>query len=328
MQVDIGVTSGMQLKQILGLTKLAQKAGLSNVWIGDDIGLPHDVFTVASIVLLKYPQVNVGIGITSPLIRNISTIARATVSLTEVGGDMRFRLGLGIGGLQDLARLGITAKNHASVMRNAVTLLRRIWKGETLLFESESFVLKNYCTRHALDSRIPMFFGVRGPKLLKLAGEVADGVILSGPRTYLEKAMKLVKDSVEKSQEPTRSFQFVIWVPTILVEKQPDLKLVKHTVAFVLADTPKRVLEMAELNPDRIEKIKTVYQQHGIEKASLLVTKDLIEDVAIHGNAKQVCETFQSLERLGAQEVVFGPPYGVDPEKATTKLGEAWRRFS
>lgn len=328
MQVDIGVTSGMQLKLILKVIKLAQEAGLRNVWIGDDIGLRHDVFTVASIILLKYPKVNVGIGITSPLLMNISTIARASVSLTEVGGDMRFRLGLGIGGLQDLARLGITVKNHKNVLRDAVMLLRKIWKGEKLLFKSESFALENYYTRHILESKIPIFFGVRGPKLLKLAGEIADGIILSGPRTYLEKAIRLVRNSVEKSQESTRSFHYVVWVPTILIEKQSDLNLVKRTVAFVLADTPNKVLKMAELNLNRIGEIRTVCQQSGIEKAALRVTSDLINEVAVHGSAKQICETFHSLERLGIHEVVFGPPYGVNLEEAIMKLGQAWSGFS
>jgi alkanesulfonate monooxygenase SsuD/methylene tetrahydromethanopterin reductase-like flavin-dependent oxidoreductase (luciferase family) len=327
-QIDLGVTSGMQLKQILGLARLANKAGFDNVWIGDDICLPHDVFTVASIVLLDCPQMNVGIGITSPLIRNISTIARASVSLVEIGGSRPFRLGLGIGGLQDLARLGINVKNHKCVMRNAVTLLRRIWKGETLSFQSAPFVLEDYHTGYVLDSQIQIFFGVRGPRLLKLAGERADGVILSGPKIYLEKAIRLVKESVEKSSEPTRNFQLVVWVPTILIQKQSDLKFAERTVAFVLADTPKKVLEMAKLDQDRVEKIKTAYQKSGIEKASTLVTKELIEKVAIRGSATQICGSFQSLERLGVQEVVFGPPYGLDPDAAITGLGQAWRKLS
>lgn len=328
MLLDIGVTSGMALRKIVGLTELTQNLGLSNVWIGEDITAPHDVFTVASIILLKFPTVSVSIGITSPLIRNISTLARASVSLTEVGGDRHFRLGLGIGGLQDLTRLGIVVKNPESRMLNAATLLRRIWKGETLSFENGDFVVENYYTRYGLGYYIPIFFGVRGPKLLKLAGEIADGVILSGPKTYLKKAVELVKDSVKKSPQLARNFQFVVWVPTILVEKKSDLNLVKRSVAFVLADTPKKVLEMAEINYDEIEEIKQFSRNYETTKASRLVTEDLIEEVAIYGNARQICETFESLEKVGVQEVVFGPPYGTNPKTAITELARAWRRLT
>jgi len=197
-----------------------------------------------------------------------------------------------------------------------------------LSFKEEGFVLAQYYTKHRLRHQIPIFFGVRGPKLLKLAGKTADGIILSGPKTYLKKAITIVKDGVEKSPRPTRNFRFVVWVPTILTETHRDLSLVKRTVAFVLADTPRKVLEMAELNHDDNEKIKNVYHRFGIAKASELVTNDLIEEVAMHGNSRQMCEAFESLERLGVQEAVFGPPYGVDPQSALIKLSHTWRRSS
>jgi len=328
MLLDIGVTSGMRLKQIVKLSELAEKLGLKHVWVGEDISAPHDVFTVASIVLLKSSSMNVSIGITSPLIRNISTIARASVSLIEIGAGKRFRLGLGIGGLQDLAKLGINVKDTESLMYNATALLRRIWDGETLSFKSGDFVLKHYYTRYGLGYQIPIFFGVRGPKLLKLAGEIADGVILSGPKTYIKKATCLVRKSIQNSLQPARKFKFVVWTPTIQTEKQRDLNLLKRTVAFVLADTPRTVVEMAELNTTEVEKIKNAFHHHGISKASRFVTKGLIEEVAIQGNPRQICEAFKSLERFGVQEVVYGPPYGAQPEIAITQLAQSWRRFT
>jgi len=328
MLLDIGVTDGMQLRQITRLSKLAQRMSINRLWIGEDMAGAYDVFTVASIILLQSSSVNVGIGITSPLIRNISTIARASVSLAEIGGDKRFRLGLGVGGLQDLAKLGITLKNPERLMRNATTLLKSMWNGEKLSFKDSNFVLENYYNGYGLGYDIPIYFGVRGPKLLKLAGEIADGVILSGPKTYLQKAVKLVSSSIRKSPQPTRNFQFVVWIPTMLIEKPKDLNIVKRTVAFVLADTPRKVVEMAELNQDRVENIKKTFRDHGLEKALQLVTRDLIEEATIHGNSRQICDAFKSFEKLGVQEVIFGPPYGANPEAAVTKLAKTWSRFS
>jgi 5,10-methylenetetrahydromethanopterin reductase len=325
--LDIGVTNGIQLKQIFALSKLAEKLDLNCIWIGDDIAEPHDVFTLASIILLKYSNVNVGIGITSPFIRNITTIARASSSLAEIGGKKRFRLGLGIGGLQNLKTLGISVSDPETQLRNAAALLRKIWEGKTLSFE-DNFVLKHYYPRYALSDQIPIFLGVRGPKLLKLTGEIADGVILSGPRIYLEKAIAIVKEGFVKSQRARKNFRLVLWVPTILIEKENDLKLVKRTVAFVLADTPRKVLEMAELDYDKIKEIKIVFQRHGVVEASQLVTQDLIDEAAIFGASRQICEAFAAFEKFGVHEAVFGPPYGVDPEKALVELAQTWRELS
>jgi 5,10-methylenetetrahydromethanopterin reductase len=327
MLLNIGVTSGMQLERILKLSKIVQESELDSIWVGDDISDTHDVFTVASLVLLRNSRLKVSIGITSPKIRNISTIARASVSLSEIGAAGRFRLGLGVGGLQDLERFGITIKHPENLLRDATTLLRSTWTGEKVNFESDDFSLKNYRGRYGPGQDLPIFFGVRGPKLLQLAGEIADGVILSGPRKYLEKAVAIVRKGLEK-RNSERNFCYVVWIPTILTEEPGDLDLVRRTAAIVLMDTPRKVLEMAELNRGDIENIARTYSIHGLSKASELVTKDVLDEIAVWGDAEQVCSDLESLKKFQIDESVFGPPYGANPERALTKLTRAWRKFA
>jgi len=322
--LDLGVTSGTSLN-VVRLSGLAQKLGFHCLWIGEDIHARRDVFTLASTALLQTSKIKVGIGITSPLIRNVSSIARASVTLTEIGGDDRFILGLGVGGLQDLAKLGVSVDKPDVLLRDAVDLLRRMWRGETITFKSGHFKLEHYYTRYGLGYHVPIFLGVRGPKLLELAGEIADGVIISGPKKYLRKAIGLVKKGIGRSENPKKAFRFVVWVPTILTERKLDVNLVKKSVAFVLTDTPRNVLEMAELNIDRVERIKQAFERLGLARASRLVTDELIQETAMHGSPQQLCKAFESLENLGADEVVFGPPYGVNKERAIVRLSRAWR---
>ena len=328
MQLAIGVTSGMKLEHILKLSAVAEKQGLSRMWIGDDISAPHDVFVSASAILLKFKKLHVGIGVTSPLVRNISTIARAAASLSEIGGHKRFTLGLGVGGLQDLRRLGINATNPRDMLRNATALLNAALKGETVMFIKGNFNLTRYRARYASEHEVPIFFGVRGPKLLSLAGEISDGVILSGPKTYVRKAVSLVHEAIRTSGRSAKNFRFVVWVPTVLVKRSGDLKLVKSTVAFVLADTPREVLELAGLRYDDINEIREVYQKRGIDGASRLITGSLLDEVAIYGDSPKILDEFEMLRESGIHEVVFGPPYGIRPEAAVNELAESWRRYS
>jgi 5,10-methylenetetrahydromethanopterin reductase len=327
-QLAIGVTSGMKMKRILKLSATAEKHGLNRVWIGEDILAPHDVFVSASAILLGFKELRVGIGVTSPLVRNISTIARATASLSEIDNQERITLGLGIGGLQDLRKLGIKANNPRDILRDATALLKAASEGETVTFTKGNFSLMRYHARYASEHETRIFFGVRGPQLLYLAGEVSDGVILSGPRTYLRKVVSLVREAIKKSERPERNFEFVVWVPTVLVKNSVDLKLVKNTVAFVLADTPRGVLELAGIRYDDVSKIREVYQKHGIARASKLITPSLLNEVAVHGDSRKILEEFNALEESGIQEVVFGPPYGRSPEAAANELVKSWRRYS
>ena len=329
MQIALGVTSGWTSfnNRPHHLPQLAEKSGFNTLWIGEDIDKPRDIFTLTSIVLLQTRTIRVGIGITSPLIRNVSTIARAAVTLAEMGDTERFVLGLGVGGLQDLGKLGIEVRQPTAMLRDVVNLLRSIWKGEAVTFESNYFQLERYSPRFAADYDIPIFFGVRGPKLLELAGEIADGAIISGPKRYLAKAVELVKKGIEKRGKQGRAFQIVVWMPTILTEKKTDVALAKQAVAIVLADTAPSVVEMAELDAAKVEGIKQAFQRGGLDKAASMVTDELLQETAIHGNAEQLCHKFEGVEKkLGADEVVFGPPYGVNRQEAMMRFAETWKR--
>jgi 5,10-methylenetetrahydromethanopterin reductase len=325
MQLVLGLTSGMQLHQIHDLANVAEKINIRKVWVGDDILGAHDVFTVASSLLLKHGAISVGIGVTSPLIRNITTIARASVALAQIGGDDRFSLGLGVGGLQDLRKLGIAVRNPTSVLRSASTILREIWKGKKVTFETGDFKLNHYRSSVIVEHPIPIFLGVRGPRLLNLAGETADGIVLSGPKTYLKEAIRLVKDSLEKNGRPIKDFTFAVWIPTMLVPQKSDLSPVKQTVAHVLSDTPKNVLEMAELDSARVARVREAVQRDGAASAAKLVNEVLLNETAVQGNARQICRTLKAFERIGVQEVVFGPPYGAKPVTALEEVADAWR---
>lgn len=325
MQLVLGLTSGMQLHQISELATVAEEMNIRKVWVGDDILSAHDIFTVASSILLKHGNISVGIGVTSPLVRNITTIARASVALAQIGGDGRFRLGLGVGGLQDLRKLGIAARNPTNVLRDASTLLRDLWKGKEVTFETGDFRLSNYRLNVNVRSQIQIFLGVRGPRLLSLAGEIADGIVLSGPTTYLKKAIRLVRDSLRKNGRSKEDFTFVVWIPTMLITQKSDLFMIKQIVAYVLSDTPKNVLEMAELDLVRAARLKKAFQRGGAVAAARLVDEFLLNETAVHGDAKQICKSLKAFERMGIQEVVFGPPYGSKPLTALRQIADAWR---
>lgn len=318
MHLSLGITTSSSVEKIAWLNSLAEERRLHGIWIGEDIDRLNDVFTMTSLTLLETTTPIVGVGITSLLIRNISTIARAALTLHELSPG-RFRLGLGIGGLQDLAKK--TSLFPAKALQEAVNLLRKIWSKKKVSSEG-LFPLNGYEVRGVAE--VPVFFGVRGPRLLKLAGELADGVILSGPKSYIKKAVGLVKEGLKKRHESSRKFTVVVWVPTVLVLRREDLALARETVAVVSADIPEKVLEMSNVNEEKVRAVREVLLKEGIRKASGLVTGELLEEFSVAGSASEVCQELRSFGKNGVEEVVFGPPYGADWKASITALSEAW----
>jgi 5,10-methylenetetrahydromethanopterin reductase len=313
------------MSQILRIAAVAERTGVHGIWIGEDIGRGCDIFTQASIMMLSARTKNVGIGITSPIVRNISTIARAAAALREID-PARFRLGLGVGGLQDLARLGLTVDKPVAMLKDAVDAMRRIWAGETVTLRGETFHLRQFLGRYRLGFTIPVYLGVRGPSLLRLAGRIADGVVLSGPLGYLKKALEMVRASAIGRGLRSRPTS-VIWLPTVVVRKRTDRKLAKAVAATVIADTPPSVLKMAGISDSAVERIRKTARERSYAAASKHITKELLDSFTISGDAKHVSLVFQSLAKLGADEIVLGPPYGSSTARSIHEVVRAWERL-
>jgi 5,10-methylenetetrahydromethanopterin reductase len=321
MNLSIGITTSASLEKVNWLASLSDEMSVYRIWVGEDIDSLHDVFTLVSIFLVKTKFTKVGIGITSPLIRNISTIARASAGLKELDHEERFTLGLGIGGLQDLAKKGLTADKPLEILKDATDLLRRILSGEKVT-SSGRFNLDGYSAKCNFD--IPIYFGARGPKLLELAGEIADGVIISGPRSYIERATSIVREGL-KRRKLAKDFTIVVWVPTILIKDGKGMEMAREVVAVVVSDTPKRVLELCRIDEEKAQRVRGAVSKLGVKKASDLVDEELIRDFSILGHAREICEDFLSLERYGVGEVVFGPPYGLNWKDSIESIVREWR---
>jgi alkanesulfonate monooxygenase SsuD/methylene tetrahydromethanopterin reductase-like flavin-dependent oxidoreductase (luciferase family) len=313
LKLDLGISSSSSLSAAIQFSKLAERGRLNCIWIREALNAQREIFTIASIILLETSRAKVGIGVTSPLDRNISTIARAAATLSQMGRG-RFILGL------DAAR-------PSALMRDAATLLRRIWRGETVTFTSDRFRLSNYYARYKADFATPIYFGVRNPKLLALAGETADGVILSGPKKYIEKAVAVVDQGLRRRRRRGKSFCFVAWVPTVIVDKKSNLKLAREAVATVLAGTPKVVLEMADIAQERVKPIKAMMAEKGVKGACRIVAEELLQEVAVYGSPEEVALDLRSLEKYRIDEAIFGPPYGRAPAEAIGKMVQAWKKL-
>jgi len=322
MNLSLGLTTSCSIERIKWIADRADNLGFYGIWIGEDIGGPQEVFTASSLLLLGTRRVKVGIGVTSPLFRNITTIARAAVTISEIS-PRRFKLGLGVGGLQDLASMGIRIEKAAELMRRTVNLLRTIWASQSIPVSDERLKINNYRPQFSSPEMIPIFLGVR---LLTQAADIADGVILSGPKRYIEEAIKLVRGRRAASGLSNSRFSFVLWVPTVMLQDGSDLELAKKAVSIVVSDTPDSVLEMAGIPRDEVEVIKGDIVKYGLEEAAKNISKELVNQFCISGDAEGICKIFRNYSSLGVDEVVFGPPYGRDPKDAISQIAETWGR--
>ena len=318
-RVSAGITTNMSLSASDWIADNAKSLGLDGIWVGEDIGRGHDVFALTTAMILRARGVRVGTGIVPVTVHDIATLARVGRTMKELTEE-EFIFGTGVGGIQDIRGLGIRLDRPVTALRESVETLRKLWAGETVTADCELFRLKDYSLGMKRPISIPIFLGVRGPQMLKLAGKIADGVMLSGPIQYLRYAIGVVRDEAVKEGRNPKSIEKVIWLPTIPTFKGMDTAVAKRVVALVVADTPDQVIDLAGVNKKQIELIRAAVSKNGPSEGAAYVTDDIMETFSVTGSSAHMVDEFDAIGKIGATEIVIGPPFSGDWRTALAEI--------
>jgi len=318
-RASVGITTSMSTSATNWIGRNVDSLGIEGIWVGEDIGVGQDLSILTSFLLERTARARVGTGITPIVVHNLSTIARMAYTLQEVGNG-RFVLGLGLGGIQDLQRAGLGVDRPVSALHDATRALRHLFNAESVTMKSELFTLTEFSLRISQPIDIPIFFGVRGPQMLRLAGEMADGVILSGPVEYLRYAMDTIDNAAHRREKTLREIERVVWLPTVPMFKGGSDRLAKQVVALVVADTPKQVLDLLDIDRERADRIREVVAASGPKVGAELIDQHFIDTFAVSGTKEHMIDRFEEIHRLGATEVVLGPPFSGDWRGAMTEI--------
>ncbi|MHA1389761.1 MAG: hypothetical protein ACTSR9_15135 [Candidatus Thorarchaeota archaeon] len=112
----------------------------------------------------------------------------------------------------------------------------------------------------------------------------------------------------------------VVWLPTIPTFKGGSEKLAKQVVAIVVADTPEQVLNLLDIDLDRVDKIRQAFAESGPKGGAKFIDQHFIDTFSISGSCEHMVDRFELIHNLGATELVLGPPFSGDWRDAMTDI--------
>lgn len=318
MRISLGLTTSMPIEKGRKYAEIADKIGLYRVLVGEDI-LSREIFTYLTIVALQTKQLKLGTGITSPFVRNIAVIASSSIGLQRMTGN-RFDLGIGPGGISEVERFtGQKPVGAVAVLSETTLLLKKIFKGETVRYGGVKAELKGFGlnVKDVLPPKI--YFGVRGEKLLSLAGRISDGVIFSGPKDYLLRARRIVTKEAAKAGRKEDEVDKLVWNCFVNVKNKKDVGLARLVVATIASSLPEKEVERQD-SADEIVRIRNAFSRGNHEEAVRYVTDDMLANFCFAGSLDDIMEEVGRLERAGFDEFIVGPPFGSEPVETIKAL--------
>ena len=295
-QIGYNPSSLFNTQDILEFAKqLDYKPQVNSLWIPESWG--REAFVMLGAIGTMTRRIKLGTSIVSMFSRSPATLAMAASTLDNISLN---RTIIGIGASTPILAEdwhGIKFIHPLDRMREYVTCFKVISSGETINFNGNFFKLKNIKIMHPSQRKeIPVFLGAVNSGMIKLATEIADGIILYlSPIDELKRTIERIKSLTSRK---SKSFEICSVFITAISNKYPDLarERAAKTLAFYVA-VGKYYNEFLSSHgfKNQVEQITTEYQNHGIENISKFVTDAMLDSLTIYGTTE---DCIKSLKRF------------------------------
>lgn len=158
--------------------RTAEAAGLDEAWLWEDCFLESGP-SAAAAMLGATERLRVGIGVMPLPLRNVALTAMETATLDGMFPG-RFLPGVGHGVQDWMGQVGARVASPLTLMREQVTALRALLAGERVTTSGRYVTLEDVALDWPPAAAPPVVAAAKGPKTMRLVGEIADGVVIDG----------------------------------------------------------------------------------------------------------------------------------------------------
>ena len=310
--VALYLQDSFPLQESLALVRYAETRGFETVWQAES-HVARDIAVTLSAYATSTRRINIGSAVINHWSRNISVLASTFWTLDTLAPE-RILCGLGSWWEPIASQVGIRRRKNLLAMRETVTALRRLLKGERVSTRSEFVTLDSISLvtegRH-IPKHIPIYLGATGPKMLALAGEIADGVILNSfvsPK-YNEMAM----NQLDIGAKQTGRSAYNLRRPQLIAcsvdeDRQKAIQVARKAVTRSLWQQP-QLMRANGVSHDLLDEIAQVMTpsigDEQLYEAMKLVPDDVVQLLTASGNPKEVKAKVRDYIQAGATSPIL-----------------------
>ncbi len=296
--------------------RAAERAGLGSLWIIEDYFHPG-AFALAGVAAAVTERVTIGLGVVNPYTRHPALLAMETAALAGAAPG-RIVLGLGSSNRRWIEeQMGIAFKTPLADLRECVSILRRLLAGERLDFYGERFHLDSVQLEFAPKAEVPIVLGVKGPRALAMAGEIADGVLCSVLASPAH--VRRVRAAAAMARRP--GFAVGAYVPTLVTDDGARARdamrpLLAHYLGVLHGQS---ILTDAGLGPERTVAFREALVRG--EDARHQVADEIVDALALAGTPEECRRRLRRFAEAGLDAVVAVVPRPADVGEQIGRIG-------
>jgi 5,10-methylenetetrahydromethanopterin reductase len=291
----------MPIDDIMACSVAAEKAGFSHIAVAESFY--RDGFVLASAIASNTNRVKFGTSVMPIYTRTPFQLAMGAATLNEVSHGRVGFLGLGVGYRNRTEQyFGIKQTQRLDRMREYVEIIRKLLSGEDATHHGRLFNFEKFPKLTNEPLNIPIYFGSSAPKMLELAGEIADGVILNSISTpeYMEFARERMSNGAKSvGRDPSQIEIGHTVIYAVAEDSQEAAKAAKEDILFYLSYRElDPVIDKSPFSTEAM-KMRELYLKGDKEAALSVISSEMLDTFAVYGNPIECRESLRKFIRRG-----------------------------
>lgn len=304
-----------------------ERLGFDRYWLPDE-RLTRNIYAGLTVTALHTKEIELGIAVTNPYTRNVAVTAAAAATVDELAQG-RLSLGFGAGG--GLGHYGVERSRPAVAVREAVNAVRALWDGKAVNFDGVHVHMHDARLDFTPLRRIPIYIAARGPKLLELAGEIADGAIIGGfaSRQGIEHAKAAIGRGLKRAGRRWGDIDLVSWLYTSVADNEAAARRAVSRLVTTSLVTSRPILESIGVRVpaalrDCLEASGWSVSAETIDECSRHLSDEILDAFSVAGTADECARKLVDVARQGVNEMamVALPAEGQTPEDVARRLAK------
>ena len=293
----------------------AAELGYRSFWTAETTG--PEAFSLLAAAGAAAPGLDLGTGVLALQLRTPPLAAMSAATLAALDPDRDVLLGIGI------SSPVVTSRWHGAPygdrplgqVREYVALVRECLSGEKVTFAGDHYQVKGFRLGLRLGDRRPkIVLGALGPKMLQLAGEVADGVLLNYlPASHVAWSVEQVRAGEATGGRAPGSCTVHAYVHAGVADRDgaaPNGR--KDLFSYAVVDSYAESFTRAGFG-DAVTEVRERHAAGDREGAVAAVSDEMVDAIDVVGDADLVRATIRAYAEAGVDDPVLMPlPWGPD----------------
>jgi 5,10-methylenetetrahydromethanopterin reductase len=175
--ISLRLHGAMPAGECVALAKVAEEAGFTGIWFAEN-AFARGILPAAAACAAATGRIQINAGVFNPFSRHPTMMAMEIGALDELS-EGRATLTIGSGIIAAVGKIGFAADKPLPALRDTLAIVRGLLRGEEVDYVGPAFCARKVKLDFAPRPGIPVFLAGRGDLTVKLAGEVADGLVIS-----------------------------------------------------------------------------------------------------------------------------------------------------